>query len=92
MYGPLIQTDDGVRLLVRAIPKAHRDEIVGVRGGRLLIKVTTAPEGGKANQAIVKLLCKKLGLRRTACRLVQGATSHNKAFLLEEIKLEDIVL
>ena len=92
MCGPLIQTKSGVKLLVRASTKAHRNEIAGVRGGRLLVRVTAPPEGGKANQAISKLLCKRLGLRRAACRLVAGATSRDKAVLLEGISVGDVSL
>jgi uncharacterized protein (TIGR00251 family) len=92
MHGPLIQTDLGVKLLVRATAKARRNEIGGVRNGRLLVRVTAPPEDGKANRAIIKLLCKKLKLRTTACHLIEGFTNRNKTFLLENVHLEDVNL
>jgi uncharacterized protein (TIGR00251 family) len=92
MHGPLIQTDRGVKLLVRATARARRNEIAGVRNGRLLVRVTAPPENGKANQAIIKLLCKKLRLRTAACHLIEGATSRHKTFLLENVHAEEIDL
>jgi len=33
------------RLTVRVTPRAGRDEIAGVRGGTLLVRVTAPPDG-----------------------------------------------
>ena len=44
---------------MKATPKAARDEVVGVRNGALMVKVTAVPEKGKANAAVVALLAKQ---------------------------------
>ena len=92
MCSPLTETADGVRVKVRAMPKARQNEIAGVRQGRLVVRVTAAPEAGKANAAIVKLLSKSWGLPASAFELTAGATSRDKTFLLRGVSAADITL
>jgi uncharacterized protein len=77
---------DGTILPVRAHPGARRNEIRGVQDGMLKVSVTAAPEKGKANKAVVELLTKKLGLKKSRIELIAGETSHQKRFLVREIK------
>ena len=44
----------------------------------LAVKVTAPPDGGRANEAVLKLLAKALGVPASACRLAAGATSRWK--------------
>jgi uncharacterized protein len=87
--GPLQTVEGGVLLYVTAFPKAKRDEIAGVRNGRLLVKITAPPEDGKANEAIIKLLGQRLGFRGRI-ELRNGSTSRAKTFYLEDASLESI--
>jgi len=74
---------DGVRLAVRLTPKSSADRLLGViadDAGRSALKaaVTAAPENGKANAALEKLLAKTLGLPRTTVSVVSGHTARAK--------------
>ncbi len=74
---------DGVRLAVRLTPKSSADRILGIvtdDAGRSALKVavTAAPEAGKANTALEKLLAKTLGLPRTTVSVVSGHTNRSK--------------
>ena len=89
---PIQETDKGVRLIVRVIPKAKRNEAAGVRAGRLLVKVTAAPERGAANAAVVKVLSKLWGLPASTFELVSGASSRNKTWLVHGAKPSDCPL
>ena len=78
---------DGVRIAVRLTPKAARDAVEGVRpaaGGspRLAVKVTAAPDRGKANQALLRLLAETWRLPASRLALVAGATDRNKTVRL----------
>jgi uncharacterized protein YggU (UPF0235/DUF167 family) len=75
---------EGTVLPVRAQPGARRDEIRGVYNGMLKISVTQAPEKGKANKAIVALLCDRLGLRKSQIQLLSGDTASRKRFLVRD--------
>ena len=79
----LVERKEGVVLGVRARAGARRNEIVGVHGGSLKVSVTQAPEKGKANEAIVALLAKQLGISKSQITLLSGQTNSNKSFLIE---------
>jgi uncharacterized protein YggU (UPF0235/DUF167 family) len=49
----------------------------------LKAEVTTAPEKGKANKAIAKLLAKQLGVGAGSVRLLSGDTNQKKRFGVE---------
>ena len=77
---PIWATADGATTLLRvkAVPGASRDTIAGTLGDRLKIRVAAPPEGGKANQAILQLLAKALGLDASSLDLTHGHASPMK--------------
>lgn len=70
--------DGPVRLMVKAVPGAKRDEIAGLLGDRLKVRVSAPPEGGRANAAICELLASALGVRARDVRVVSGMTRAEK--------------
>lgn len=80
-----------MRLKLRVTPKSRADEIVGTReDGSLHVRVSAAPESGKANDAVLRLLCKALGLPRAAVRLKAGASSRDKWVDLDGIDAAEL--
>ncbi len=73
----------GAVLEVRVTPKASRNEI-REEDGQIRVYVTTVPENGKANDAVVKLLSKALGVPKSRLTLIRGATSRDNAFRVED--------
>ena len=65
------------------MPGARRDCIVGPLGGRLKVRVTAPPEGGRANEAIRRLIADALGLRVSRVTLIAGATHPEKTLRIE---------
>lgn len=86
----LEETAAGVVLPVHAQPGARRSGIAGQHSGRLKVSVTQAPEKGKANEALAKVLCEALQLKRSQVVLLAGATSSRKRFLLTGIDRDEI--
>ena len=80
----LEQDERGVIMPVRAQAGARRNGITGVHGGRLLVAVTAAPEKGKANRAIAKVLSESFGVRKSSIELLTGETSTRKRFLIAD--------
>ena len=70
---------EGAEIAVRVTPKASRDRIL-FEADTIRVYVTTVPEDGKANKAVVKLLSKALGVPKTRLDLIRGATSRDKVF------------
>jgi uncharacterized protein (TIGR00251 family) len=73
---------EGVVILVRAQPGARQNGITGEHDGALKVAVTQAPEKGKANKALVSVIAKELGLKKSQVSLLSGKTSPRKKFLL----------
>jgi uncharacterized protein len=74
---------DGIALFVRLTPKGGRDGIDGVEtlsDGRAVLKarVRAAPSEGEANDALVRLVAKALGVPARDVTLTAGATSRIK--------------
>lgn len=67
-----------VTVRLRVIPRSRSERIDAVRAGRLVIRVSAAPEAGAADIAARALLASALGLRATEVRLARGSTSRYK--------------
>jgi uncharacterized protein YggU (UPF0235/DUF167 family) len=48
------------------------------------IYVTTAPEDGKANKAVVELIAKEMNLKKSAVTLIKGHKSRDKIIEIED--------
>ncbi|MDH3229496.1 MAG: DUF167 family protein [Alphaproteobacteria bacterium] len=84
---PFRAVSDGVLVSVRLAPKSSANQIGGIESdadGSAILKVgvTAAPEAGKANAALIKLLAKAWKLPKTSLSVVSGATSRRKVVLV----------
>ena len=78
------------RLSVRIVPRASRDVVVGMRAGALLVRVTAPPVDGAANEALIRVLARRLGVPKGALRLVTGRTSKLK--IIEVVGVDEAEL
>ena len=78
------------RLAVKVVPGAARDEIAGWLGDALKLRVSAAPERGKANAAVEALLARALALPRGAVRVVAGETSPRKTVEIDGASEQEI--
>ena len=86
----LSQTADGVLVGVKAQAAAKKNSLRGEHAGLLKVSVTTAPEKGKANDAIADLLAAALAVRRSAVQIVAGHTQPLKKFLISGASLDEV--
>jgi hypothetical protein len=70
--------DASVRFAVRVQPRSSRAGVDGVRGDALRVRVDAPPVEGAANEAVVKVLAKALGVAKRAVTIVSGAGSRSK--------------
>ena len=70
--------EQATRLQLRVSPGAARTELVGRHGPAWKVRVSAAPERGRANEAVVALLASRLRVPRTSLSVVAGATGRDK--------------
>ncbi len=85
---PWEPTRDGLILTVRLTPKGGRDAIDGIEAtadGRpvLRVRVRAAPSEGEANDALVRLIAKVVGVPPRAVNLITGHTSRLKRLKID---------
>jgi uncharacterized protein (TIGR00251 family) len=71
-------TEPTTRLRLRVSPGAMRTEIAGRHGDGWKVRVSAAPERGRANEAVVGLLAERLGVPRESLSVVAGVSSRDK--------------
>ena len=69
-----------LRVPIRVIPRAGAERVDGMRAGRLILRVTAAPESGAATRAAQAVLAAALGLRIADVQLERGSTTRDKVF------------
>ena len=69
---------------VRVQPRGSRSEIQGVKDGRLRIKITATPTGGKANKDVIRQLAREFGVPPSRITLTRGAAQRNKTFVISK--------
>jgi uncharacterized protein (TIGR00251 family) len=74
-----------VRFSVRVQPRASRSAIEGVHGDALRVRLSAPPVDGAANEALVELLAKALGVAKRDVRVVAGAASRSKVIEVEGV-------
>ncbi len=82
------ESAEGVTFAIKAVPRARRDEIVGVEGDALKVRLTAPPVEGKANEALIKFLANKLGVRRADVEILHGETGRHKLVRVRGLSAE----
>lgn len=84
------ERDGRATFAIRVSPRASKNAVGGVHDGALKISVTAPPVDGEANEAIIKLLSKRLGVPKRAITIVSGATGRDKRVAVEGVAADAI--
>jgi uncharacterized protein (TIGR00251 family) len=80
----------GTLLTLYVQPRSSRNQIVGLFGESLKVKLTSPPVDGAANKCCTEYLAKLLGLAKSQVQLVAGDKARQKRFLLCGVKPLDV--
>lgn len=69
---------------VKVIPRARQNKITQDSPGNFKVHTNTAPQGGKANEAVIAQIAVYFGIPKSHIKLVRGATAHTKVFALRD--------
>ena len=82
-----------ITFAVRVTTRAACNEIVGEHDGALKVRIAAPPVDGAANEALIRLLAKQLGVSRSHIEIVGGETSKSKRIKISNLsrsKLEEM--
>ena len=80
--------DGSIHLWIKAVPGASRDQIAGVLGDRLKIRVSAPPEAGKANAAICETLAAALKIKPRQIEIHAGHVHPEKIVRITGVDAE----
>jgi uncharacterized protein len=84
---------EGIILTLHVQPGAKRDEIVGLHGEALKIKLAAPPIEGRANEALMKFIAKLFDVPLRQVELKSGEQSRHKVILVQRSRIDpDIIV
>ena len=86
----VVEAEGGVTFPVRVVPRASKNEVVGVQAGALKVRLTAPPVRGAANEALVEFLARSLGVRRGQVEIVRGHTSRRKLVRVAGLPAQEV--
>ena len=81
---------DSTILECRVHPNSSRDSIEEPRDGHLVIHLSARAVEGKANEALIALLSKRLKVAKSRISLIQGQRNRNKVVAVEGMSPQEI--
>jgi uncharacterized protein (TIGR00251 family) len=82
----LTRHDDCVTLALHVQPRASRDEVTGLHGDRLKLRITAPPVGGAANEHLCRFIARLFGIPPSRVTLLKGTTGRDKLVSLAGVR------
>lgn len=85
------ETKEGVIFTVHVQPRASRNELCGVQGDGIKVRLTSPPVEGAANSLCVEFLAGLLGVAKSRVTIMAGERSRHKTVRVEGITKEELL-
>jgi uncharacterized protein (TIGR00251 family) len=79
-------------LKVKVVPRSSVNRIAGLEGDTLRVRVTSPPVDGSANQDMIRLLSRGLGVRKDRIEILSGHRSRLKTIRIHGMTTEELLL
>ena len=79
----------GAVLAVSVVPRSSREEVAGLSGDALRVRLTAPPVENRANDALVRFLAKSLGVPRRSVGILAGGLGRRKLVRVEGLTREE---
>lgn len=83
--GWLEEKSGNIYIHIHVQPRASKNEIVGIHGDSLKVRLTSPPVEGAANSLLVEFMAKKLGIPKSKIEIISGEKSRHKTLKIEEV-------
>lgn len=81
----LKEDNQGVSFKIKVQPRASKNEVVGVLGDALKVRLTAPPVDGEANDCCISFFAKLFKVPKKDVDIISGHTGRNKTILLRGI-------
>lgn len=78
-----VTADGGLLLRLHVQPRAAHNQVAGLQGEALKLRLTSPPVDGKANKAVIAFLARLLDLPKSCLTLRSGLQSRTKTVRIE---------
>jgi uncharacterized protein (TIGR00251 family) len=85
------ESETGVLFNVHVQPRASRNEICGIRGNELKLRLTAPPVEDAANRLCIEFISKLLGIAKSRVSITSGAKSRHKTIKVTDIAGDEIL-
>ena len=89
--GSITEANGAVTFAVRVVPRSSRNQVVGIVGGVLKIKLTAPPVEGAANVALIAFIAEWLGVRKSAVSILSGDKARSKLVRVKGVTREQVL-
>lgn len=79
-----------VTFAVKVVPRAPKNQIAGLEGDALKIRLNAPPVEGKANDALIAFLAATFGVARAQIEIVTGQVSRRKIVRVRGVTAKQI--
>ena len=84
-------TGDEVTFTVHVQPRASRNELCGLQGDELKLRLTSPPVEDAANRLCVEFLAKQLGVAKSNVAIIAGTRSRHKTIRVAGVTKEQVL-
>lgn len=87
----ITETGEGITFGVHVQPRASRNELCGVQGEELKLRLTSPPVEDAANRLCIVFLAKLLGVAKSDVTIIAGARSRHKTIRIRGLSSRNIL-
>jgi uncharacterized protein (TIGR00251 family) len=82
---------NGIQFSAAIQPRSSKNQVCGLHGESLKIRLTSPPVDGEANKMCVKFMAKTLDVSPSQVTIVSGQTGRNKIIRIEDMEIPEFL-
>ena len=80
-----------ISIWIHAQPRAGKSEVICKHGDAVKVRLKAPPVDGKANEELVRMLAKAIGIPKAAIQITHGETGRRKRVTLEGVTEAEVL-
>jgi uncharacterized protein (TIGR00251 family) len=84
------ESNGAVMFSVKVVPRASKNQIAGVEGDAIKVRLNAPPVEGKTNDMLIAFLADALGVRRAQVEIVTGHSSRHKVVRVRGVSVQEV--